>query len=125
LCGYLKSIRLPHEEKIRYVDEIIKTPSIEQVFAEVFDAAAGFPIPRTDAKIPIWMPAVAAVVLLILHATVELQRPFSTSPFGVSITIPAVPVFLLFAFAMLIILLLRLLYLKSDIIKRLRRGTMD
>lgn len=125
MCGYLKSIRLPQEEKVRYVDEIIKTPSIEQVFAEVFDSAAGFSVPRTDSRVPIWVAPLAAVILLILHATVEIQRPFETSLFGVSIAIPAVPVFLLFALAVLLILLLRLLYLKKDIIKKLRRGTVD
>lgn len=123
--GYLKSIRLPQEEKIRYVDEIIKTPSIEQVFAEVFDSAAGFSVPKTEARIPPWVPALATIILLTLHATVEIQGSFETSLFGVPITIPAVPVFLLFALVVSLILLLRLLYLKKDIIKKLRRGTVD
>jgi uncharacterized integral membrane protein len=122
LCGYLKSIRLPQEEKIRYVDEIIKTPSVEQVFGEVFDSVATVPIPKTESKAPLWILAVVDLVLLILHWTIEIQKPFETSVLGVSISIPAVPVFLLFAIIVLLALLWRLLNLRRNIIKTLRRG---
>jgi hypothetical protein len=125
LCGYLKSIRLPQEEKVRYVDEIIKSPSVEQVFGEIFDSVAHVPIPKVESNVPLWILALADLILIILHWTVEIQRPFETSLFGISITIPAVPVFLLFAIIVLLILFWRLLYLKRNLIKSLRRGTLD
>lgn len=52
----------------------------------------------------------------------EIQKPFETSVLGVSISIPAVPVFLLFAVIVLLALLWRLLNLRRNIIKTLRRG---
>ena len=125
LCGYLKSIRLPQEEKIRYVDEIIKSPSVEQVFGEVFDSAAGVPIPRTESRAPLWILALADLILMALHWFAEIQRPFETSLGGVLITVPAVPVFLLFAVIVLFVLLSRLLYLKRNIVKTLRRGNTE
>ncbi|MCJ7761020.1 hypothetical protein MUP59_07785 [Candidatus Bathyarchaeota archaeon] len=122
LCGYLNSIRLPNEEGIRYVDEIIKDPSIEYIFGEVYDSVASVSIPKTVWTVPLWGLALTDVVLIILHWTVEIQRPYEISIGGFSMTIPAVPVFLLFVVVILLVLLWRLYDLKGSISKNLRRG---
>lgn len=125
LCGYLKSIRLPQEEKVRYVDEIIKSPSVERVFGEVFDATATVHIPKTESRAPLWILALADLILIALHQFAEIQSPYETSLSGLPITIPAVPVFLLLAVIILSVLLLRLLYLRGNIVKTLRRGNVE
>jgi hypothetical protein len=52
LCGYYKSLRLPHEEKLNYVEKIIKIPVLENEVEKSFDYASKIKIPFLKFELP-------------------------------------------------------------------------
>jgi hypothetical protein len=121
-CGYLKSIRLPHEEKLYYVEKIIGNRSLERTFEETFDRTANIRLISREVKLPLWTISLILVALLISHAFFEFYLPFEFSVLGVKFPYPRVPAFLTLAFFVSILMLWRIFSLKKRIKVNLRRS---
>jgi hypothetical protein len=122
LCGYLKTLRLPNDEKTHYLESVIDLPSIEHSLNKSFDEVAGMSIPHIQLRVPLWMLLATSSVLLILHWYYEIYLPWEFSPLGIKFSAPSVPVFLLIAFLISLFMVFRLYRLKDKIIKNFRRG---
>lgn len=121
-CGYSKSLRLPKEESIAYTENILKLPSIEKEFKEIFDEVGSIKVTRIRLKLRIWVLLVISLGLLIGHWIHEVYPPLETSPFGIQIVVPQIPAFLLTAIILIAIAVFYLHKLERNIINRLRRG---
>lgn len=124
-CGYSKSLRLPKEESITYSEEILKLPSIESEFKEIFDEVGSIKVTNIHLKIRIWVLLAIGLILLILHWFYEIYPPLETSVFGIQISIPQIPAFLFTAIILFVIALAYLYRLETRIIKKLRRGKLE
>lgn len=122
LCGYLKTLRLPDNEKAQYLEKIVNLPSIEYSFRKAFDEAANISVPHIQFRVPLWTLLAINSVLLVLHWYNEIYLPIEFSLFGIKFTGPNVPVLLFFAFLISVFMLFRLYKLKSNTIKNFRRG---
>lgn len=120
LCGYYKSLRLSHEEKLNYIEEIIKEPFIEHEVEKSLDYASKVKILRFE--LPSWTVTLGIVLLLLLHAFFEVYTPASISAGIISFSVPQIPVFLVFSLVLLIVLFYKLLKFKEDVLKRIRKG---
>jgi len=125
LCGYLKALRLPNDEKTHYLESVIHLPSIEYSFKKAFDEVASISVPHIQFRVPFWILLAINSILLVLHWYNEIYLPLEFSQLGIKFTAPAVPVFLLFAFLISVFMVFRLYKLKSNIIKNFRRGTIE
>lgn len=123
LCGYLKTLRLPNDEKTHYVDEVIHLPSIEYSLKRAFDEVASVAIPHVQFRVPLWILPVISSILLVLHWYNEIYLPLEISQLGIKFTAPDVPIFLLFALLISVFMVFRLCRLRNTIVKKLRRGT--
>lgn len=121
-CGYLRSLRLPEEEKNQYAQNTLQLPSIENSFKEAFNLVASVKLPRIPLKLPLWSLLAINSILLILHAFIEVNLPFNLARFGFQYTISSLPLFLTLAFFTSIYSLFRFYKLESNIVKKLRRG---
>lgn len=121
-CGYSKSLRLPKSETIAYSKEILKQPSIEKEFKEIFDEVGSVRIDQIHLKFRLWVLLLISMSFLILHWVYEIYPPLEYSFFGVQFTIPHIPAFLVTAIILIIIALSYYYRLERRIIKKLRRG---
>jgi hypothetical protein len=124
-CGYSKSLRLPQQEAVAYAEGILKLPFIEKSFKEAFDEVGSIRVTQIHLKIRLWTLLAIDLVLLILHWIHEIYLPLQYPLFGIQITIPAIPAFLLAAIIVTTITLSYLYRLETSIIKRLRRGNIE
>ena len=124
-CGYLKTLRLPNDEKTHYIDEVLDLPSIEYSLKKTFDEVASISLPHIQFKVPLWILLAIDSVLLVLHGYNEVYLPFGFSPWGIKFPTFNVPVFLFVAVLISIYMLFRLYKLKGNILKNFRRGTSE
>ncbi|MEM3572813.1 MAG: hypothetical protein QXJ62_01080 [Nitrososphaeria archaeon] len=120
LCGYYKSLRLPHEEKLNYIQEIIKQPFIEHEVEKSLDYASKVKILHFEP--PLWFITLCIITLLLLHAFIEVYTPASIGIGIVSFNLPRIPLFLVFSIVLLIVLFYKVLKFKEDVLKRIRKG---
>jgi len=120
LCGYCKSLRLPHEEKLNYIEKIIKVPVIENEIEKSFDYASKVKILRFE--LPLWGLVITIIALLFLHAILEVYTPASINIGIISFNVPQIPIFLSFSLILLTFLFYKLLKIKEDLLKRIRKG---
>jgi hypothetical protein len=125
LCGYLTALRLPKDEKTRYIDEVIHLPSIEYSIKKSYDEVASISMPHIKLKVPLWVFLVLDSVLLVLHSFSEIYLPLEIEQIGFKLEIPDVPVFLLFALIISVFISFRLYKLKSNLLKGFRRGAIE
>jgi hypothetical protein len=125
LCGYLTTLRLPKDEKTRYIDEIIHLPSIEYSIRQSYDEVASVSLPHTQSKVPLWVFLVLDSVLILLHFFVEVYLPWEISRIGFKLAIPDVPLFLVLALITTVFVLFRLYKLRSNLLRNFRRGTIE
>jgi len=125
LCGYMTTLRLPKDEKTRYIDEVLQFPSIEYSIKKNYDEVASISIPHIQIKVPLWLFLALDSVLLLLHVFNEVYLPWEISQLGIKLEIPDVPIFLLFAFIISSYMAFRVYNLKSKILKKFRRGTIE
>lgn len=125
LCGYLTALRLPKDEKTRYIDEVIKLPSVEHSIKKSYDEVASISIPHIQIKVPLWMFLVFDVFLMVLHFFVELYLPWEIAQIGFKLEIPDVPVFLVIALVVTVFISFRLYKLRDTLLKNFRRETIE
>ena len=121
-CGYSKSLRIPHEEKILYLKDFAQLTPIEQSFKTAYRKASSMNVPKTTLRFPAWALLVVNLFLIPLHWLVEVYLPLDVGQLGFQYTIPNVPLFLTIDFIITIILLLKFMKLEQAIVKILRRG---
>jgi len=124
-CGYLKTLRLPNDEKTRYIDEILDLPSIEYSLKKTFDEIASISLPHIQFKVPLWVLLAIDSILLVLHWFNEIYLPWELSQWGIKFPTVNVPVFLFVAVLISVFMLFRLYKLKGNILKNFRRGTIE
>jgi len=124
-CGYLRTLRLPNDEKTHYIEEIIHLPSIEYSLKKTFDEVASISLPYIHFKVPLWLLLAIDSILLVLHWFNEIYLPLEISQLGIKFPTVNVPTFLFFAFLISVFMLFRLYKLKSNILKNFRRGTIE
>lgn len=124
-CGYLTTLRLPKDEKTRYIDEVIHLPSIEYSIKQSYDEVASTSVPHIQLRIPFWVFLVVDSVLLVLHAFIEIYLPWEIAQIGFKLEIPDVPVFLLSALIITVFISFQLYKLKSNLLKNFRRGAIE
>lgn len=125
LCGYLTTLRLPKDEKTRYIDKVIQLPSIEHSIKQSYDEVASISVPKMQIKVPLWLFLVLAAFLLVLHFFVEVYLPWEIAQIGFKVEIPDVPVFLLLALIVTVFISFRLYKLRNNLLKNFRRGTIE
>lgn len=123
-CGYSNSLRIPKEEGIAYIAEVLNRESIEKSFKEAFNEVGKVGISQTHLKIKInlWILSAVDLALLVIHWLYEIYAPIEFSPFGLQFTFDKIPVFLLTAIIVTAVLISYLYRLEGKIIKQLRRG---
>lgn len=121
-CGYYDSLRLPQQEGLAYTADVLNRESFQKAFKKAFDEAGSLRVTRIHLKIRLWIVAILDLALLILHWVHEIYTPLQSSPFGIQITIPEIPAFLVSAIAISIILISYLYRLEGSISVRLKRG---
>lgn len=124
-CGYLKTLRLPNDEKTHYIDEVLNLPSIEYSLKKIFDEVASMSLPHIQFKVPWWILLAIDSILLVLHWYHEVHLPFEFSQWGIKFPTIEVPVFLFVAILISVYMLFRLYRLKANILKNFRRGTIE
>lgn len=124
-CGYLKTLRLPNDEKTHYIDEVLDLPSIEYSLKKTFDEVASISLPHIQFKVPLWVFLAIDSILLVLHWYNEIYLPFGFSQWGIKFPTVNVPVFLFVAVLMSVFMLFRLYKLKGNILRNFRRGTIE
>jgi len=122
-CGYLRTLRLPNDEKMHYIDEILHLPSIEYSLKKTFDEVASISLPHIQFKVPLWVLLAIDSILLVLHWYNEVYLPLEISQLGIRFPMVSAPVFLFVAFLISVYMLFRLYKLKGNILKNFRRGT--
>jgi hypothetical protein len=125
LCGYLTALRLPKDEKTRYIDEIIHVPSIEYSIKQSYDEVASVSLPHTQSRVPLWAFLLLDSLLILLHFFVEVYLPWEISQIGFKLAIPDVPVFLVLALITTVFVLFRLYKLRSNLLRNFRRGAIE
>jgi len=124
-CGYLKTLRLPNDEKTHYIDEVLDLPSIEYSLKKTFDEVASISLPHIQFKVPLWVLLAIDSILLVLHWYNEIDWPLEISLWGIKFPMVNVPLFLFIAVLISVFMLLRLYKLKGKILKNFRRGTIE
>lgn len=124
-CGYLKTLRLPKDEKVHYLDEVLHLPSIEYSLKKTFDKVASISLPHIQLKVPLWTLLAINSVLLVLHWYHEIYLPLEISPLGIKLPMVKVPTFLFLALLISVFMFFRLYRLKGNITKSFRRGTIE
>jgi len=124
-CGYLKTLRLPNDEKAHYIDEVLDLPSIEYSLKKTFDEVASISLPHIQFKVPLWVLLAIDSILLLLHWYNEIDLPLEISQFGIKIPTVRVPTFLFLAVLISVFMLFRLYKMKGNILKNFRRGTIE
>jgi hypothetical protein len=120
LCGYAKSLRLSHEEKINYIKKVMGISFVEHEIEKNFDQASkvgifGLPLPLSGIII-------AAIILVFLHVFVEIYSPGSISIGIVSFNLPPVPIFLTISVALMVVTFIKIVRFKRDLLRGIRRG---
>ncbi|MBS7646219.1 hypothetical protein KEJ24_00045 [Candidatus Bathyarchaeota archaeon] len=123
LCGYYKSLRLPHEEKLNYIRETIKEPFIEHEVEKSLDYASKVKILHFE--LPLWFMTLCIITLLLLHVFIEVYTPASIGIGIISFDLPRIPLFLVFSIVLLIVLFYKALKFKEDTLNRIRKGERD
>lgn len=124
-CGYLRTLRLPNDEKTHYIDEILHLPSIEYSLKKTYDEVASVSLPHIQFKVPLWILLAIDSILLVLHWYNEIYLPLEISQLGIKIPTVKVPTFLFLAVLISVFMLFRLYKLKGNILKNFRRGTIE
>lgn len=124
-CGYMKTLRLPNEEKIGYVNEVLRIPSVEHSIGKSYDSVANISLPYVQLKLPYWLLLAFDSIFALLHAVHEIYWPWEISQLGIKLEIPEVPIFLLFSFIISSVLAFRVYNLKNKILKNIRKGIKD
>jgi len=124
-CGYLRTLRLPNDEKTHYIDEILHLPSIEYSLKKTYDEVASISLPHIQFKVPLWILLAIDSILLVLHWYNEIYLPLEISQFRIKFPTVNVPVFLFIAVLISVFMLFRLYKLKGNILKNFRRGTIE
>ncbi|MCW4043049.1 MAG: hypothetical protein NWE90_04910 [Candidatus Bathyarchaeota archaeon] len=125
LCGYLKTLRLPNDEKTHYIDKVLKLPSIEYSLKKNVDEVASISIPHVQFRIPFWVLLAIDSIFLVLHWYIEIFMPLDFSLLGITFPMVNVPVFLFVAGLISAFLVFRLYRLKDNLLKKFRRGVID
>lgn len=116
LCGYLRSLRLSHEEKINYMEQVMEHPFIEWEIRVNFDKVSRIKM------IPIWGLLISSIALILLHVFVEVYLPGSISMGPLSLTLPNVPVFLTITLIVLSFTTYKIIRLKDELLDCIRKG---
>jgi hypothetical protein len=120
LCGYTKSLRLSHEEKINYVEKVIAIPLVEREVERNFEKTSKIKVSQLE--LPLWGVVLAIIILIFLHVFAEVYVPGSVSLGVVSFTLPPLPIFLTISFVLLLVVFYKILKFKHDLISRIRKG---
>lgn len=120
ICGYSKSLRLPHEEEINYLEKMIGLPFIEYRVQEILDeiAIAKF----RQFKLQLWLLPMMTIMFLFVHIFAEYYIPGSLNLGVISLSIPRIPIFLTISILLLVITSFKLRKIKKQLLEKLRRG---
>jgi len=127
ICGYTKSIRLSHQEKLNYINQIIAQPVLEMEFQKHYVKATkiGF----EGSKIPIKIYSIIIMVIIFLGIIMDVFVGVSIENFGLfglETSIPLkIPYFSAVAFIMSLFLTIKLFKLKKEISMKIASGEED
>jgi hypothetical protein len=121
-CGYSNSLRLPQQEGIAYTADVLNRESFQKLFRKAFDEAGNLRVTQIHLKVELWELAFLDLILLLLHWFHEVYTPLQATPFGIQITIPEIPAFLVAAIIVTAILVSYLYRLEGSITNMLKRG---
>jgi len=120
LCGYSKSLRLAHEEKINYIEHVIKLPAMVSLFQQAFDKHSS--IKLWGYSIPLWFTTLISVVFILFHVFIEVDV-VATIGNVVGFSLPfQLPFFLSISLFLILNNLISLYKLKNNISKDLEKG---
>jgi len=133
LCGYDKSLRLPHEEKLNYIDKVISIPTIIQKTEKALDKNLKFRHKLIPIDINISILLFIVLILNGLYIVIpQLQNlkitikdiPIKSVSFPLPFPIDA-PLLPIISTLILIIIIKKIYNLKENIIKEFKGGKND